>query len=237
MTSTSFQPPGGPHPQLDGGPHRLALDARQRDRGDLLVVGVQEVEPVGPGHAACCPPRRAVRRRRWPRSAGPRRRPRRPRQGARRQRRAGPAIRSSGLHRLRRPPALAPVCDVSSPPGPAPCGPDEGRRNPSGPGPGRSRFHLDNRAGSSGFLADCPGRGRRWRCRGLAAQDPGRRRAEPGATWRVERHARSASSLSSSCGARWQSGCTTVARTTSAGSFATRRRGDRRLGRRLCCPG
>ena len=61
MTSTSFQPVGGAHPQLDGRPHRLALDARERDRGDLLVVGVQEVEPVGPGQARAVDPEQPFR--------------------------------------------------------------------------------------------------------------------------------------------------------------------------------
>ena len=51
MTSTSFQPPGARTRKLDRCPHGLALDARQRDRGDLLVVGVEEVEPAGPGQA------------------------------------------------------------------------------------------------------------------------------------------------------------------------------------------
>ena len=45
-------PVGGAHPQLDRRPHRLALDARQGDRGQLLVVGVDEVEGVGPRQSA-----------------------------------------------------------------------------------------------------------------------------------------------------------------------------------------
>ena len=117
MTSTSLQPSAARTRSSIGGPHRLALDARQRHRGDLLVVGVEEAEAVDPRHAGAVHPEQPFGGFVGPDQPGRGRRSRRRRPGARQPRRGGLAIRSPGLHRLARPPALARVFPRRSRPG------------------------------------------------------------------------------------------------------------------------